>query len=84
MSPAPLDLVDVCSMLDMACREAGGARRWAAQNGVSDGYVSDVLNGRKAPGDAILSALGLVRVVRYARVTPRPAVSADRRNPASA
>ena len=62
-----LDLLDVSRMLREQCRAAGGQQAWAEAHGVSPQYVCDVLNGRREPGDKILSALGLVRVVRYAK-----------------
>ena len=60
-----LDLVDVTARLQAACRDAGGQKAWAERHGLSPQYVSDVLNARREPGDGILSALGLCRVVRY-------------------
>lgn len=39
--------------------------QWAKKHGVSQTYVSDVINGRREPGKAILEALGLERVVTY-------------------
>jgi len=38
---------------------------WAKANGVSPAYVSDVIQGRREPGEKILKALGLKRVVSY-------------------
>lgn len=38
---------------------------WAKKHGLSPAYVSDVINGRREPGKAILEALGLERVVSY-------------------
>lgn len=38
---------------------------WAKKHGLSPAYVSDVINGRRDPGKAILEALGLERVVTY-------------------
>jgi DNA-binding transcriptional regulator YdaS (Cro superfamily) len=57
--------LDVCAMLSRECRAAGGQASWATANGVSPAYVSDVLNARREPGDSILRALGLRKVVRY-------------------
>ncbi len=57
--------LDVCAALAKACRDAGGQAAWAASNGVSAAYVSDVLHARRDPGDSILRALGLRKVVRY-------------------
>lgn len=59
---------DVRRLLGDAVREAGSAKAWADQNNVSAVYVGDVLNRGKAPGEAILKALGLERVVTYRRV----------------
>ena len=51
---------EVVAMLKRACTAAGTARAWAKQHGVSEAYVSDVLNSRRDPGEAICRALGLV------------------------
>jgi lambda repressor-like predicted transcriptional regulator len=48
-----------------ACVEAGSQKLWAAQAGVSQSYLSSVLSGRREPGESILAALGLVRVIAY-------------------
>lgn len=44
------------------------AKRWK----ISPAYLSDVLNGRRNPGPAILKPLGYVRVVevKYQPITP--------------
>lgn len=63
-----ITLVDVFGMLRKACRDAGGQSAWAALHDMSPAYVSDVLNARSEPGDKILTALGLRKVVRYAAV----------------
>lgn len=62
---------DVLRQLRIACDKAGSARGWAIQNKVSAPYVSDVLRGRREPGDAILGPLGLERVISYRRVNGR-------------
>lgn len=43
----------------------GNASAWARPLGISQAYVSDVLAGRREPGDKILQALGLEKVVTY-------------------
>jgi len=53
------------SRLKKLCDEAGGQKAWATANGVSQQYVNDVLAGRREPGDAILNAMGIERVVTY-------------------
>jgi len=52
-------------LLASACAQAGGQSAWAKRAGVSQQYVQDVLKRRRAPGKAILDALGLERVVTY-------------------
>jgi hypothetical protein len=56
---------EVRDRLKRACDEAGSKTAWATKNGISLGYVSDVLQNRRGPGDAILQALGLEREVIY-------------------
>jgi hypothetical protein len=69
VAPAPiLTSIDVAGRLRSACRAAGGQKAWAEANGISLGYVNDVLNARRDPGDAITAALGLRRVVRYVEI----------------
>lgn len=48
-----------------ACRTSGGQKAWAGKHNISVPYVNDVLFGRRKPGELILSALGLRRVVSY-------------------
>ncbi len=43
----------------------GGCRAMAKHLKVSPSYVSDVCNGRRAPGLPFLKMLGLKRVIRY-------------------
>lgn len=59
---------DVRALLLVKCREAGSQKAWATANGVSATYVNDVLQGHREPGDAILTALGLRRIVTYEAV----------------
>lgn len=56
---------DVIQRLRAAANEAGSVKLFAANIGLSLSYVSDVLNGYRPPGDRILDALGLERVVTY-------------------
>jgi len=46
---------------------AGSLRRWARDHRISAPFVSRVLSGEKAPGDAIPAALGLIEVVMWRR-----------------
>ena len=72
--PQPHDLTgsDVRAMLDAMAKELGhprnghgGQKLLAGKLGVSESFLSDVLNGRREPTDAILKPLGLERVVIY-------------------
>lgn len=76
-SPDLLDKLGVFQLLRERCRQAGGQEAFAAAAGVSPGHLSDVLNARREPGPAILGALGLVRVTRYAKART------DKRRPAA-
>jgi DNA-binding transcriptional regulator YdaS (Cro superfamily) len=62
-----MTLDQVRALLRRECDKIGNQAAWAKAHGVSAAYVSDVLVGRREPGDAILRALGLVRVVTYQR-----------------
>jgi len=57
-------------MLRAACDAAGSQKAWAAANHVSTAYTNDVLTGRREPGEAICSALGVCRVVTYRECNP--------------
>jgi hypothetical protein len=52
--------------------KAGSQLSVAAELGVSQSYLSDVLLGRKEPGESILEPLGLRRVIRYERLPTAP------------
>lgn len=45
--------------------QAGSQKDFAQQHGLSEQYLSDVLRGRREPGQKILEALGVERVVGY-------------------
>lgn len=59
---------DVQRKLRRACSYAGSQKRVAEIAGVSPQYISDVLNGKREPGQAILTYLGLERVISYREV----------------
>lgn len=59
---------DVRKELKAMC--AGNQAYWARHHGISPQHVSDVLAGRKEPGDKLANAMGLRRVVSYVRVIP--------------
>ena len=56
--------------LRLACEELGSQYQWATKFKLSPAYVSDVVRGRRQPGQAILKALGLERVITYREVAP--------------
>jgi transcriptional regulator with XRE-family HTH domain len=59
---------DVVALLRRRCEAPESQASFARAAGVSQQYVNDVLKRDKAPGEAILRALGLERVVTYRRV----------------
>lgn len=48
----------------------GGQKPLAEHLGVSESFLSDVLNGKREPTGQILESLGLERIVTYRRKTP--------------
>lgn len=63
-----MDKQQVIAALEAACRSAGSQSAWAGAHGISAPYVGDVLNGRRDPGEKILAALKIERVVTYRRI----------------
>lgn len=51
--------------LRQACHEAGSQAKWAKEHEISAAYVSDVLNGNRAPSYLILDALGFEEITLY-------------------
>ena len=66
-----MDVDQVRALLQRSCN--GNIKAWCDANGLSAGYVHDVLARRKEPGDAILKALKVSRTVSYQ--APEPVVS---------
>lgn len=58
---------DPLEILRALCAKSN-QKQVAAELGVSQSYLSDVLLGRKEPGESILQPLGLRRVIRYERI----------------
>lgn len=73
-----LDGADVFAELARAIRDAGGQKAWCEAHGIAPQHVNDVLHARREISDRILRALGLRRVVRYARVSISAAPAAGR------
>lgn len=68
---------DVRGMLKKAVGDSQKA--WGARHGISSPYVSDAIAGRADPGEKILAALGLERVVTYRR-KPKATRAIERRD----
>ncbi len=62
---AHLSTEEVIALLRRKCDAAGGQTAFAKLHGISAPYISDVLNGRRDPGDKVLEAIGLERAVTY-------------------
>lgn len=56
---------DVVMILKRETDKAGSQKAYAAAIGVSAQYLSEVLAGTRAPGEKILKALGLRKIVVY-------------------
>jgi len=56
---------ELVTLLRRRIKECGSQKDFAAMAGISAQYVSDVLHRRREPGQAILDALELQRVVTY-------------------
>lgn len=56
---------DVITRLRAAIDDAGSQASFAEKHGISLQYVNDVVRGRREPGQKILDALGIERVVVY-------------------
>ncbi len=64
MMPATtLSNAEVLQALREAVSASGSQRTYATRIGVSQAYLGDVLHGRRSPGERVLSALGLKRIV---------------------
>ena len=61
---------EVRDALRRACNAAGTQKAWADMHDLSPAYVSDVIAGRRDPGQAILDALQLEAMVTYRKRRP--------------
>lgn len=59
----------IIERLRKACEKAGSQRAWAERNGVSEAYVTDVLKGRRRPGNSIACRFGYEQVMMYRETT---------------
>lgn len=60
-----LDSIDILAILNKKCKDAGGQKAFAEKHGISQSFISDVLNARRDIGPSILRAIGFARVTRY-------------------
>ncbi len=60
-----MDEKDVRQLLSMSIKAVGNQYQWATKFKLSPAYVCDVLKGRRAPGPALCTALGIRRIIRY-------------------
>ena len=60
-----LSLQDVVAQLRKQANEAGSQKLLAEKMGVTPQYITDILKGRREPGEAVLKPLGLRKVVSY-------------------
>lgn len=58
----------VLNMVRIGIQVAGSQKAYAKRVGLSESYLSDVLNGRRDISPRILKHLGLERVVYYKRI----------------
>ena len=63
-------LDQVLDMIREECAQAGSQYQWATKHRLSPAYISDVLQGRRNPGPAVLKALRLEAVMQYKQVAP--------------
>jgi transcriptional regulator with XRE-family HTH domain len=59
---------ELMALLREKITQAGDQRKLAAQLGVSQPHLSEILNGRKEPAEKVLTALGLRRVVMFEKI----------------
>jgi hypothetical protein len=64
--------LDVMERLRAAISAAGLQRAFADQHKISLQYVNDVTRGRREPGQKILDALGIERIVIYQEKSGNP------------
>lgn len=57
------------------CKGHGAQKRVAREVGISEAYLSDVLNGKAGIGDGLANAFGYRRVVNFQKLNPETAVA---------
>lgn len=64
-----MDADEVRARLRAAVGASKSAAAWARDHDVSPQFVSDVLLGNRDPGDKVLAALGLERIITFQEKT---------------
>ena len=59
---------DVRELLRLRLRRAGSQTKFAKEHQLTQGYLSEVLSGKRNPGPRICEVLGIERVVTYRRI----------------
>ena len=60
-----LTKAQLLELVRSAVEAAGTQKALAERYGISEQYLTDVLRGRREPGEKLLSALGYERVILY-------------------
>lgn len=71
---------EVLDRLRAVVAAAGSQKAYADRIGVSQSYLSDVLIGNRAPGEKILTALGLEAVIMYQKSQDRAHGPGDKKS----
>lgn len=68
----PIKKMNLEQFLEFLKKQQGDqtAQNFASRLGISPQYLSDVYNGRRPPGESIISALKAEKSVTYTVVTP--------------
>ncbi len=61
---------DIKPLLRRTAKKHGTQQKFAAFLGVSGAYLSDVMQGKREPGESILKPLGYEKVVSYRKRRP--------------
>jgi hypothetical protein len=65
MNEVALTPMALRQMLSQQCEMAGSRTEWARRHRIPASVVSDTINGKRSASDAVVNALGFVRVDRY-------------------
>lgn len=68
-----MDATDVLELVKRGVEGAGSQKDFATAHGMSQGFLHDVLNGRRDLSDKVLEAVGVERIITYRRKAKVPA-----------